>query len=597
MAKKKKTGSDAILDFCRKKLESADNESFNDILADLAFFVRQPIQTGEVDGADVADIIGNAAKDKGQNAADVIKSFREALEAVEVFHENTAEFREPAAPGVVVEIKAVNKKTRKNNPVPDQPEINYNPDFANPHYADYGYTDAGFVNRFFDAFVDQFYYVPEWDRWAAWTGTHWSADNGQALLWEAARTLARLKCEEEGQRLTDEDQEELLKACESFFRRYRGTAGLRSFQEMAKHDMRFRKVSSDFDKDPWLLNCLNGTLNLQTLEVKPFDPLDYITQQIKHNYNFKADCPLWLESIAKYMKGDEDLIAYLKRFLGYSLTGVTSEQAFMVAHGEGANGKGTIARVMSQLLGGYYKSAAANTFYKKPETAGHSDDLAGLRGARLVVASEADEAAKLDEGLIKRLTGEDTIRVAFKNQSFFEFTPTFKIMLAVNHAPRISGRDFGIWRRVHKLPFNYKVSIEERLANPDFEKQLMQELEGILAWCVEGCAEFRRIGLSPPKAVLDAVEQYKKETDVLGEFLAHCCTLEEGAEESATELYKVYKEHCTEAAEEPISQRFFGFKLRERNLSKARARVGIVWKGIRLKTFAERADAYDNASD
>ena len=537
------------------------------------------------------------AKEKGQVPADVIKLFREALEAVEIFHENTAEFRTVAEPGAVTANKALNKKTRKNNPGLSEPEPNQNPDYANPHYCDYGYTDAGFVNRFFDKFVDQFYYVPEWDRWAAWTGTHWSAENGQALLWEAARRLAREKLEEEAERLTGDDQRDLLKACEAFFRRYRGTGGLRSFQEMAKHDMRFRKVSGDFDKDPWLLNCLNGTLNLQTLEIKTFDPLDYITQQIKVNYNFKADCPLWLESVSKYMCGDSDLVAYLKRFLGYSLTGVTSEQAFMVAHGEGANGKGTIARVMSQLLGGYYKSAAATTFYKKVETAGHSDDLAGLRGARLVVASEADEAAKLDEGLIKRLTGEDTIRVAFKNQSFFEFTPTFKIMLAVNHAPRISGRDFGIWRRVHKLPFNYKVTIEERLANPDFEKQLMGELEGILAWCVEGCAEFRRIGLDPPKAVIDAVEQYKKDTDVLGEFISSCCTLEPGGEETATELYKVYKEHCIEAAEEPISQRFFGFKLRERNLVKARGRSGIVWKGIRLQTFTERADNYDKAGD
>lgn len=591
MAKKEKSGADAILDFCRQKLEAATVDNFNDTLADLAFFVRQPIAAGELDGADVAELIANAGRDKGKEAGDTIKDFREALEAVEVFHENTKDFRESAGESVVVD-KEVKKKTRKNNPAPERID---NPDFANPHYRDYGYTDAGFVNRFFDKYVDQFYYVPEWDRWAAWTGTHWSAENGQALLWEAARQLARLRAEEELEYLTGDDQRDLFKACESFFRRYRGTAGLRSFQEMAKYDMRFRKVSAEFDKDPWLLNCKNGTLNLQTLETRAFDPLDYITQQIKVNYDFRAECPLWVEAISKYMCGNEELVGYLKRFLGYSLTGVTSEQAFMVAHGEGANGKGTIARVMSQLLGGYFKSAAANTFYKKPETAGHSDDLAGLRGARLVVASEADEAAKLDEGLIKRLTGEDCIRVAFKNQSFFEFTPTFKIMLAVNHAPRISGRDFGIWRRVHKLPFNYKITVEERLKDPDFENKLILELEGILAWCVEGCAEFRRIGLAPPQAVLDAVEQYKKDTDVLGEFISGCCVLEPGAEETATQLYKEYKEHCTEAAEEPISQRFFGFKLRERNLNKARGRAGIVWKGIRLKNFIERADAYDAA--
>jgi putative DNA primase/helicase len=277
------------------------------------------------------------------------------------------------------------------------------------------------------------------------------------------------------------------------------------------------------------------------------------------------------------LAGRRELIHFLQKAIGYSLTGNTQEQCFFILYGTGANGKSTLLDTLLALLGSYAKQAAPDVLLSKSIDR-HPTELADLMGARLVTAIETGEGRRLAENLVKQMTGGDRIKARFMRQDFFEFSPTFKLFLATNHKPQIRGTDYAIWRRIRLIPFTVTIPEEER--DPTLPEKLRVELPGILAWAVRGCLAWQHEGLKPPAEVAHATEAYRTEMDVLAAFLADCCVVHRNARVKASELYHIYTQWCEDNGEHVENQRSFGMRLSERGFERCKVKGLGWWRGI-----------------
>jgi len=341
----------------------------------------------------------------------------------------------------------------------------------------------------------------------------------------------------------------------------------------------------DLDRDRYILNFPNGTLNLTSQVFRDHRRSDYITKVTGCNYNPSATCPKWETFLNEIMGDNTDLISFLQRAAGYSLTGNTSERVLFLCHGGGANGKSTFLNMLLAALGEYGLPVEASTFcVSRGESV--RNDLAALKGARLVTATEAGKGKRLDEGIIKQLTGgEDKIRARFLFQEYFEFKPSCKIWWAFNSAPRITDSTDSIWSRVKLIPFS--VVIPESKRDVRLHEKLMEEVEGIMQWLLAGLREYQRIGLAEPKEVKESTEGYRQEQDSLADFFNDECLIEPSATCGATDLHAAYlKWMNTEAPEEKVkSQRAFGFEMNDHGFKRDRdaATRKRIYYGIRLK--------------
>jgi putative DNA primase/helicase len=331
------------------------------------------------------------------------------------------------------------------------------------------------------------------------------------------------------------------------------------------------------DADPWLLNVANGTIDLRTGELRAHRREDLLTRLAPVEYDPDAQAPCWAAFLERIFAGDGELIGFLRRAVGYSLTGQTGEQVFFILHGTGANGKSTLLEALGAMLGDYGAKTPTETLLIK-RSAGISNDVARLRGARLVTAVEAEDGQRLAESLVKQLTGGDTITARFLYQEAFEFAPTFKLWLATNHKPTIRGTDYAIWRRIRLIPF--AVTIPEKEQDRTLPDKLKAELPGILAWAVRGCLEWQREGLGLPEAVKAATAAYQVEQDTLAAWLDACCILSPTATARAGQLYKNYRAWAEENGERPMTGHKFGRTLTERGFDKYKDRAGWAYVGL-----------------
>jgi putative DNA primase/helicase len=271
------------------------------------------------------------------------------------------------------------------------------------------------------------------------------------------------------------------------------------------------------------------------------------------------------------MRGNQDLIEFLQRAVGYSLTGDVSEQCLFLLYGTGANGKSVFVKTAGRLLGEYATVTPFETLLVR-RGEGPRDDIADLRGARFVSAIEAEEGQRLAESLVKALTGDDRIKARFLYSEFFSFEPSFKLWLAANHQPIIRGTDLAIWRRIRLVPFT--VTIPEGEQNPHLAEGLVEELPGILNWALAGCLEWQRDGLHQPDEVRQATALYRQESDPLAEFLGECCVVEDGRKSRFGELFSAYQRWAEANSEKPLSNRAFADRLTERGFDSYRAPDG-----------------------
>jgi putative DNA primase/helicase len=438
----------------------------------------------------------------------------------------------------------------------------------------YNLTDLGNAERFVAQHGENVRYCYSWRTWLFWTGTRWERDNtGQVhrLAKETVRSIYR-----EASDSTDEDRRKALAkhaaASESETR-------IRAMIELAKSEV--PASPDDLDADPWLLNVLNGTIDLRTEELREHRREDLITKIAPVEYTPRALAPTWGAFLERVLPGEE-LRRFVQRAAGYSATGATSEQCMFIHHGPGANGKSTFQETLSAALGDYAMRTPTETLLVK-RSGGVPNDIARLKGARFVTASETEEGRRLAESLVKDLTGQDTISARFMWAEWFDFKPTHTLHLSTNHRPEIRGTDAAIWRRIRLIP--WAVTIPPTEQDRKLADKLRDELPGVLAWIVRGCSEWRREGLQAPEEVRKATMAYRAEMDVLAAFLADCCLRSADEEAFAGELWGAWKRWCEETGEQAGTQKRFGGRLAERGFLNHRdSKTGRkVWAGLSLR--------------
>jgi putative DNA primase/helicase len=355
---------------------------------------------------------------------------------------------------------------------------------------------------------------------------------------------------------------------------------IESMIALARSEPGIAITPEELDADPWALNLSNGTVDLRTGELREHRREDLITKIAPVAYDPDAPAPVW-EAFLERVLPSEDLRAFVQQAAGYSATGDTSEQCLFINHGTGANGKSTYQEAIAAALGDYAMRAPTEMLLAK-RSGGIPNDVARLKGARFVAASETEEGRRLAESLVKDLTGQDTISARFMRAEWFDFRPTHKLWLSTNHKPEIRGTDTAIWRRIRLIPWSVTILPAEQ--DKKLPAVLRRELPGILAWIVRGCLEWRRGGLQAPEEVRKATGEYRAEMDVLAVFLGECC--ESGPElwDYAKDLYTSYKRWCGETGERAETQRKFGERLRERGFQRDRggSRGAGIWRGLRL---------------
>jgi putative DNA primase/helicase len=336
----------------------------------------------------------------------------------------------------------------------------------------------------------------------------------------------------------------------------------------------------DLDADLMKFNVTNGTVDLITGELLPHNHRDKITKLAPVTYDPDAKAPAWDAFLKEIFAGNENMIRFLQRAVGYTLTGSVAEQILLLLWGTGANGKTTFLEVLRFIFGDYALAAAFTTFTLQGD--GVRNDIARLKSARLVSANEGSDGQRLDEALVKQLTGGDTIAARHLYAEHFEFKPTFKIWLASNHKPRIKETGIAVWRRVKLIPFT--VTIPEPEQDKGLIDKLLAEAPGILNWAIKGCLQWRLHGLGVPDEVKAATRQYQDEEDPVTPFLAECCMIGPREEVTLKAMYERYRVWCEAGGERELKKRNFNKLLEEKGFDSYRGAKGAwTWMGVRLE--------------
>lgn len=442
-------------------------------------------------------------------------------------------------------------------------------------------SDAGNAERLHAVHGRNIRYVSNSGQWLVWEGDRWMPDNTGRIVRmfiETMRCTARLATEIKNPAEAQIATRFALKSTN----RPQVDAGIALAQSIAGVSISI----TDLDSDPWLVGCSNGVIDLkQGKDVRPTRNQN-ITKSIGTRYDPLATCPTWEKFLWTVTSGDSELIGFLQSAVGYTLTGLTSEQCLFFLHGTGQNGKGVFSETIKRLAGDYGQTAPESLFTKdKPN--GATNDIARLAGCRMAIASELDEGAAFAESRIKSLTGGDTITARFLHQEFFDFRPTHKFWISGNHKPTVKGTDFGIWRRIRLIPFTVRIPDQEK--DPNLCDKLAEELPGILNWAIAGCQRWQREGLRVPSCVTAATESYRREEDVIGQFLTDCTEEQGGARTLTTSVYQAYGQW---AASEGIQERYrlnsrrLIRRIEEHGFTRMKSHGVPVWETLILKDTA-----------
>ena len=439
----------------------------------------------------------------------------------------------------------------------------------------YRFDDTGNAERLFDAFGGMLRFCYTDKKWLYYYEGKWYTDN-IGYIRQLADSATMLQ---EQERMLYAHDEEMLKAFDRHLKKSRSFAGKTNMIREAEHYAPI--LPQNLDRNRSVIGAKNGIIDLKTGELLPHDREAYITKQTTVPYNPDAPAPkLWLAFLSDIFGGDPYMLDYIQKCVGYSLTGSTSEQCAFFLFGTGRNGKSTFLEIVRGILGDYATNIQPQTIMVNPKSGNApTSDIARLKGARLVTSVEPNEGMRLDEGLLKQLTGDDVVTARKMFSEEFEFKPEFKLWMATNHKPLIRGTDTGIWRRIHLIPFEVQIPIER--VDKKLKYKLVKESEGILKWAVHGCLKWQNEGLSMPAKVLDAVREYQHEMDVISTFMDACCITE--GEVKASRLYAVYAKWAEEHNEYVMSSTKFGTELTKRDgIGKKKTRDGWYYTGISL---------------
>lgn len=424
----------------------------------------------------------------------------------------------------------------------------------------YTYDDTGNAQRFRDANAGLIHYNHVDGCWIYWDGVRWASDENGEIKRRADKMLADMAKD-----LKEMQDDPAYNAYKKHLSRSRSHRGKEGFIAEARHLEGVPVLPSEMDRAGNAFNVRNCLISLKTGRTAEHDKKYMISKLAPVTYDENAKCPRWDRFIEEITCGDKSLQLYLQRMIGYCMTAYTKEQCMFFLYGNGSNGKSVFVDTIAYMLGEYAASCQPETVMMRDRNNTARGDLARLKGARMVVTSEPNDGCRLDEGIVKQMTGgtENKLTARFLYGREFEFSPEFKIVMSTNYKPVIKGTDNGIWRRVRLIPFTAEFTRENR--DPQLTEKLRRELPGILNWAIAGAVGWCKEGL-PPCAIIDeAGQEYRSEMDRVQQFLDDCTTRSESSSTQASTLYKCYKAWCSEQGDRfPVGSTKFFMELKRR---------------------------------
>jgi putative DNA primase/helicase len=448
-------------------------------------------------------------------------------------------------------------------------------DIPTPVRTSYPVNDTQRAQRFAKKYANELKYVQAWKQWLLWDGVRWVPDEDGAVLRKAQEIPKLLQTE-----ATEiEDDDKRKKALGAAIRAGDRTK-LEAMVKLSECQSGISAAPVLFDSDPFLLGVSNGVVDLRTGEFRAARREDYIIKQAGTAYDPAATCPTWEKFLSRVLSENAELISFIQRAVGYSLTASVDEQVLFFLYGTGQNGKSTFAETLKRLFGSYVIKATTALYTLDRHSSEPLPEIARLVGKRLVTGSETEEGTRLAESRVKDITGGDTLTGRELYCPAFNFTPTHKLWIYGNHRPDVRGNDHGIWRRIKLVPFEVQIPDEEK--DPELLKELVQELSGILNWAIKGCLQWQKNGLGTPCAVIDATEEYREEEDEIGEFIAEMCVSGGQVERSALHTaYRSWAEY--RGIKLPMRPKALAKRLRVRpGISEVKSNGHRYWNGITL---------------
>lgn len=433
-------------------------------------------------------------------------------------------------------------------------------------------TDIGNAERLVAMYGSDIRYAYDWKKWLSWTGTVWTPDASGEIQRKAIDVVRRIYVAA-GETTDDVQRREFAKHAKSSEAVWRQRAMVEIAQSMVPVLLR------DLDTDPMLLTVGNGTVDLKTGELRESRQSDYIAKQADVVFEETARCPIFESFLSDIFAGDKALILFIQKSVGYSFTASVQEQCVFICYGSGSNGKSTLLGALQRMLGDYAAAMPSSAVLQKRNER-VPNDVAGLRSIRYATLLEIEQGRRLDEPMIKAMTGGDVISARFLFGEFFDMVPTFKLWFGVNSKPRILGADHGIWRRVRLIPFTVQIPDEKQ--DKHLAEKLDAERSGILNWALEGCRLWQRDGLEPPAAVVMATAEYRGEEDTLSDFIEDAIEVSDRWETPSNQIYAAYKSWCEKNGEKYQSQRWLTLRLEERGYIRQRTKHGRIWLNIAL---------------
>lgn len=437
-----------------------------------------------------------------------------------------------------------------------------------PHYHEL-LTDVGNCRTLARLCQGRSHYVRKWESWVHWTGQKWQLNSDLEVMQmakkavherreRACRSLLKLSAilDDAVKKERVEGVLRVIKWCNAS----ESASRLHAAINLARSEPNVALDYMLFNSKPWLLNCPNGVLELNTGMFRKHDPEDYLTQICPVEYDADAKCPRFLQFLEEVFESNADLISWIQRFFGYCLTGHSREHVLPIFHGGGRNGKTTLIKTICAVLGADYAGTTPEKFLVTSKGEQHPTKIADLYGKRLAADLETDADARLNETLIKRLTGGDNLKARRLYEDFWEFAPTHKLILATNHEPVVQGTDTAIWARLKLVPFSVSFLGRE---DHSLTETLATELPGILAWMVEGCAQWTANGLGEPAVVKQATAAYRGEQNDIAKFLEASYIRDPAARARKTAVTAKYQVWCHNNNTKQVNSKAFGMELKK----------------------------------
>lgn len=461
------------------------------------------------------------------------------------------------------------------------------------------YTEVGLAERFVGQHWESVLYCAGMKAWLVWNGRVWEKETAGIVWTKAKRTARRLYAD-----ISRIEDDATRRSLLGFAKKAESARTISAMLELAESEV---PVSvADLDADPALFNVRNGTIELPTGRFREHRPEDYLTRLADVDYLEGAVCPTWEAHLARIFGGDAEAIAGFQSMCGYSLLADNPAEVFFILFGTGANGKSKTLEVLSTIWGDYAQNVdASRTLLARRHNDGPRTELAALVGARLVTTSEGAEGARLDEAVVKQLTGRDPITVRKLYQEEFTYRPGYKIWFATNHRPPVS-TDPAMWRRIWLVPFAVTIPPGDR--DEAIAGKMLAERSGVLNWCLAGLARYHEAGrLAQPEVFAVATEEYRLDADVAARFVDEECIITGATNdrEVRSDLYAGFVSWAKDNGVAPVSAKKFAEHLKSRGVTPDPGRARVInsrgeaefvrfWRGIRFKDNDEANPEFFN---